>query len=60
MGITPEEIKHVALLAMTTLGFPSTVTAYTWVNDELRPALTLRQGLTAQRTEFCIGCFSLR
>ncbi len=35
MGISPEEIKQVALLAMTTLGFPSTVTAYTWVVDVL-------------------------
>jgi alkylhydroperoxidase/carboxymuconolactone decarboxylase family protein YurZ len=35
-GISPEEIKHVALLAMTTLGFPATVKAYTWVGDELK------------------------
>lgn len=35
MGIPPAEIKQVALLAMTTLGFPSTVTAYTWVEDVL-------------------------
>lgn len=35
MGLSPEEIKHVVLLAMTTLGFPATVTAYTWVGDEL-------------------------
>ncbi len=34
-GISPDEIKHVVLLAMTTLGFPATVRAYTWVNDEL-------------------------
>jgi 4-carboxymuconolactone decarboxylase len=34
-GISPEEIKHVVLLAMTTLGFPATVRAYTWVGDEL-------------------------
>lgn len=34
-GISPEEIKHVVVLAMTTLGFPSTVKAYTWVSDEL-------------------------
>lgn len=35
MGIPREEIKHVVLLAMTTLGFPSTVSAFTWVTDEL-------------------------
>ncbi|PJF43890.1 MAG: carboxymuconolactone decarboxylase family protein [Phototrophicales bacterium] len=33
MGISVEEIKHVALLAMTTLGFPTTVSAYTWIED---------------------------
>ena len=37
MGISPEEIKHVVLLAMTTLGFPTTVSAYTWINDILNP-----------------------
>lgn len=35
MGISPEEIKHVVLLAMTTIGFPTTVSALTWVLDEL-------------------------
>lgn len=35
MGISPEEIKHVMLLAMTTLGFPTTVSAYTWIGDVL-------------------------
>lgn len=34
-GISPEEIKHVVLLTMTTLGFPATVKAYTWVCDVL-------------------------
>jgi alkylhydroperoxidase/carboxymuconolactone decarboxylase family protein YurZ len=34
-GISPEAIKHVVMLAMTTLGFPATVKAYTWVGDEL-------------------------
>jgi 4-carboxymuconolactone decarboxylase len=34
-GISPEEIKHVVLLAMTTLGFPATVKAHTWVGDQL-------------------------
>jgi len=35
MGISPAEIKHVVMLAMTTLGFPPTVKGYTWVQDEL-------------------------
>jgi 4-carboxymuconolactone decarboxylase len=35
-GAEPKEIYHVVLLSITTLGFPSTVTAMTWVNDVLR------------------------
>jgi len=35
MDITPTEIKHVVILAVTTLGLPATVAAYTWVNDIL-------------------------
>ena len=36
-GVTPEEIKHVAVLAVTTLGLPSTVRALTWIGDGLAP-----------------------
>ena len=36
-GITPDEIKHVITLAITTLGFPQSMAAYTWVNDILCP-----------------------
>lgn len=36
-GITPEEIKQVAVLGVTTLGFPSTVRALTWISDCLEP-----------------------
>ena len=32
-GISAEEINHVALLAITTLGFPSATRALTWIND---------------------------
>jgi alkylhydroperoxidase/carboxymuconolactone decarboxylase family protein YurZ len=35
-GATPLEIRHVGLLALTTLGFPSTMAALTWVEDVLR------------------------
>ena len=35
-GIGPEEIKQVALLAITTLGFPTCMRALTWINDELK------------------------
>jgi len=32
---SPEEIKQVAVLAITTLGFPTCIRALTWINDEL-------------------------
>lgn len=34
-GASPEEIRHVALLAITTLGFPAAMRAMAWVNDVL-------------------------
>ena len=34
-GITPEEIRHAILMAMTTVGFPRTMAALSWVNDLL-------------------------
>jgi alkylhydroperoxidase/carboxymuconolactone decarboxylase family protein YurZ len=36
-GLTPEEIKHVAVLGITTLGLPASMRALTWVGDGLRP-----------------------
>lgn len=35
MGISTDAIRHVTLLAITTLGFPQAVRALTWVNDIL-------------------------
>lgn len=35
-SVTPEEIKHVAVLGITTLGFPSAVRALTWIGDDLK------------------------
>lgn len=32
-GLTKDEIKHVALLAMTTLGFPQGVAGLSWIKD---------------------------
>ena len=32
-GVTPEEINHVAVLTITTLGFPTTMRALTWISD---------------------------
>ena len=37
-GATPEEIHHAALLATTTLGFPSMMRAMSWINDVLAAA----------------------
>ena len=34
-GCTPDEIRHVALLAVTTLGFPTMMIGLGWVNDVL-------------------------
>lgn len=32
-GIAPEELRHVILLGLTTIGFPASMAALTWVND---------------------------
>ncbi|GEM45656.1 carboxymuconolactone decarboxylase family protein [Deinococcus cellulosilyticus] len=36
-GLTAEEMHQVVLLGMTTLGFPRTIAALTWVDDLLEP-----------------------
>jgi alkylhydroperoxidase/carboxymuconolactone decarboxylase family protein YurZ len=33
VGITQEEIDHVALLAVSTLGMPAATRAFTWIRD---------------------------
>src|SRR5262245_19825353 len=35
-GCSAAEIRHVALLATTTLGFPSMIKALTWIEDVLK------------------------
>lgn len=35
-GATAREIRHVVLLGLTTLGFPSMMAALTWVEDVLK------------------------
>ena len=35
-GAEAEEIYHVVLLGLTTLGFPQTIAALTWVEDDLK------------------------
>jgi alkylhydroperoxidase/carboxymuconolactone decarboxylase family protein YurZ len=34
-GLSVEEIRHVAILAITTLGFPSSAAALSWLDDVL-------------------------
>jgi len=34
-GISEDEILHVAVLAITTIGFPSSIAATTWIKDLL-------------------------
>ena len=34
-GITADELRHVPLLAMPTLGFPKAVALMTWIEDLL-------------------------
>ncbi|MGI8603224.1 MAG: carboxymuconolactone decarboxylase family protein [Verrucomicrobiales bacterium] len=36
-GCTAEEIRHAVVLAITTLGFPSTMAAMSWVEDVIAP-----------------------
>jgi 4-carboxymuconolactone decarboxylase len=35
-GCSPDELRHAAMLAVTTLGFPSMMAASTWVEDMIR------------------------
>lgn len=37
-GFTPEELEHVAYLAITTLGWPRAMRALTWIRDVTRSA----------------------
>jgi AhpD family alkylhydroperoxidase len=34
-GASPAEIRHAILLALTTIGFPGTMAALSWAEDEL-------------------------
>jgi 4-carboxymuconolactone decarboxylase len=36
VGCTPDELRHVGVLGITTIGFPSTMAAMSWVEDILR------------------------
>jgi 4-carboxymuconolactone decarboxylase len=36
-GVKPEEIRHAAVLGITTIGLPAAVRALTWIDDCLSP-----------------------
>ena len=35
-GATPEEVRHAVLLLISTIGYPTTAAALSWVNDILK------------------------
>jgi alkylhydroperoxidase/carboxymuconolactone decarboxylase family protein YurZ len=35
-GFTDDEIYHTAMLAVTTIGWPSAIAALSWINDILK------------------------
>ncbi len=43
-GASPEEIRHSVLLGIPTLGLPTTVAAFTWVDDILDGRSKVRRG----------------
>jgi 4-carboxymuconolactone decarboxylase len=46
VGLTPDELRHVAILALPTIGFPPSMAAMSWIED-LLPAR--RQTKSAKR-----------
>ena len=36
-GLEPDEMRQVALMAITTIGFSSAMAAYTWIEDVVGP-----------------------
>ncbi|HEY6952480.1 MAG TPA: carboxymuconolactone decarboxylase family protein [Bacteroidota bacterium] len=36
-GVTKEELRHVALLAIQTIGFPPAMAAMSWIDDIVKP-----------------------
>src|SRR5215470_10566632 len=48
-GATTKEVLHVVLLAVTTIGFPSTMSALTWVEDVLKRHTVAAKGRQARK-----------
>jgi alkylhydroperoxidase/carboxymuconolactone decarboxylase family protein YurZ len=38
VGVTNDEMRHIAVLSITTLGFPAAMRGITWINDAMTPA----------------------
>jgi alkylhydroperoxidase/carboxymuconolactone decarboxylase family protein YurZ len=38
-GLSREQLEHVAVLAITTIGWPAALAALAWIDDEVKPAL---------------------
>lgn len=46
-GCTPDELRHAAVLATTTLGFPRMMAAYSWIDDVLDESVEEGRGESA-------------
>ena len=42
-GAAPDELRHVILLSLTTIGFPAMIAAMTWVEDVLQAEPTAEE-----------------
>lgn len=42
-NVTPNEVRHAALLAMPTIGLPSTMAALSWIDDVVGSTTTKRK-----------------
>jgi hypothetical protein len=49
-GARRGEIEHVVALAVTTVGFPTAVAAFTWVEDILKPGRRLKRRKPSARS----------
>jgi alkylhydroperoxidase/carboxymuconolactone decarboxylase family protein YurZ len=43
IGVKPDELRHVAILASPTIGFPSMMAAYKWVDEMIRQSTRKKQ-----------------
>lgn len=43
LGVKPDELRHAALLALPTIGFPSMMAALSWIEDELKSSAPSRK-----------------